>query len=70
MKPSHIRTPRTLAECYFVEGYNTVEPAQWQGRWNQPGPVKRNYFSASKIALVISIAVFAIVLLYAFIPRP
>lgn len=69
MKPSHIRTPRTLAECYFVEGYNTIEPAQWQGRWNDTSPVKRNYFSASKIALVISAAVFATVLFYALIPQ-
>lgn len=34
MKPSHMRTPRTLAECYFEEGYGSVEPAMWGKHWN------------------------------------
>jgi hypothetical protein len=63
MKPSHIRTPRTLAECCFVEGYyNTIEPSQWQGRWNSTGPVKRNYFNVHTVALGVSILVVAFVL--------
>jgi hypothetical protein len=42
MKPSHLRTPRTLAECYFEQGYGTIEPAQWRGRWNyQPDATKK-----------------------------
>lgn len=36
MKPSHLRTPRTLSECYFVEGHSCIEPAMWRGRWNMP----------------------------------
>ena len=26
MKPSHIQTPRTLADCTFVYGYTSVRP--------------------------------------------
>ena len=33
MKPSHLQTPRTLAECYFVEGHSSLEPSMWRGRW-------------------------------------
>ena len=36
MKPSHLRTPRTLAECYFVEGHSSIEPSMWRGHWNSP----------------------------------
>lgn len=26
MKPSHMQTPRTLADCTFVQGYATLDP--------------------------------------------
>jgi hypothetical protein len=26
MKPSHLTTPRTLADCTFTTGYNIAEP--------------------------------------------
>lgn len=30
MKPSHITTPRTLAECTFVYGYASIEPMAYR----------------------------------------
>lgn len=67
MKPSHLRTPRTLSECYFVEGYYTVEPSMWQGRWNaaskqtidQPNsfPWKAVGFGAVALAVIAAILI-------------
>lgn len=30
MKPSHIQTPRTLADCTFVQGYTEVKPMAYR----------------------------------------
>lgn len=68
MKPSHLRTPRTLSECYFVEGYYTVEPSMWRGRWNvQTGldPAKKSFPTFPRTVVIpaalIAVAVIAVV---------
>ena len=33
MKPSHIRTPRVLADCTFVQGYSRIEQVTSHDRW-------------------------------------
>ena len=30
MKPSHLQTPRTLAECTFTTGYSSVQEPAWE----------------------------------------
>lgn len=30
MKPSHTKTPRTLADCTFTQGYSTVQPMAYR----------------------------------------
>lgn len=33
MKPSHLTTPRTLADCTFVYGYASVRPMAYRKDW-------------------------------------
>ncbi len=42
MKPSHLTTPRTLADCTFVVGYSIAEP-------------RRNYRLAPEIIILACI---------------
>lgn len=36
MKPSHITTPRTLAECTFIQGYSSVQPMAYRAaKWEE-----------------------------------
>jgi hypothetical protein len=30
MKPSHTQTPRTLADCTFTQGYQSIQPLSHQ----------------------------------------
>jgi hypothetical protein len=64
MKPSHLRTPRSLSECYFVEGYYTIEPAQWQQRWNSDSPIlevkSSSIFKIVAVVALISATVIAL----------
>jgi len=63
LKPSHIRTPRTLSECYFSAGDSTIEPAMWGSRWNSGLPPKKRFIlnnlsalSSIGIGLVVIVA--------------
>lgn len=50
MKPSHITTPRTMAECTFTVGYTSGQPQQYD----------REDRIVMWAALVVSIALAAI----------
>lgn len=69
MKPSHIRTPRTLSECYFVEGYYSIEPSMWRGRWdsNTTFGVANSKSSSWKIVVP---AVLAVIVIAAILVQP
>lgn len=52
MKPSHLTTPRTLADCTFTYGYTSVHPmAHRNSRWASIG------YAAACIAVFAAIGV-------------
>lgn len=43
MKPSHLATPRTMAECHFQTGYR---PALPRDLWTEAGHIVLNFAAA------------------------
>lgn len=55
MKPSHITTPRTLADCTFTYGYTTKRPMGYrEAAWEKPA----GYALAIAIGLGLAYALF------------
>ena len=65
MKPSHLRTPRSMSECYFEVGQSVLEPAAWQNNWDsetyQPVHRSLNWPLIVSIAVGISVIVAMLV---------
>ncbi len=55
MKPSHLTTPRTLADCTFTYGYATSRPMAYRvAKWEKPA----GYALAIAIGVGLAYALF------------
>jgi len=54
MKPSHITTPRTLADCSFTQGYASVKPMAYRlHSWEQWAGYALAVFIGFSLALIL-----------------
>lgn len=71
MKPSHLRTPRTLSECYFEVGHYTVEPSMWQDRWNHVKSQKPTArFEISGQTKIVGLTVLVVTIILGILVQP
>ena len=55
MKPSHTQTPRTLADCTFVQGYKSIHPmSHKEATWEFIG----GYLLATAIGVSMAACLF------------
>lgn len=69
MKPSHIRTPRSLSECYFEVGHYVVEPSMWSNKWTAE-KISGSENNMSKLLTAGSAVVLAVTVILAILVQP